>query len=627
MTDCATGPRRSHRMPFGTRIVEGQGVRFRIWAPDAPDAGVELCLEGPGGGQEFLPMRPLADGWFECISDRAGPGSRYRFRIAHDLLVPDPASRFQAGDVHGPSVVVDPEAFVWPDPDWRGRPWEEAVFYELHVGAFSPAGTFAGVIERLDYLAGLGITAIELMPVADFPGRRNWGYDGVLPFAPHRGYGGPEDLKRLVAEAHQRSIMVFLDVVYNHFGPEGNYLYVYGGKTLFTERHRTPWGDAVNFDGPGSRGVRDFFIHNALYWLNEYHLDGLRLDACHAIFDDSSPDILEEIALAVRRGPGRERLVHLVLENDANRAGYLARDAARAPKYYAAQWNDDLHHACHVLLTGEKTGYYRDYAETPLRHLGRCLAEGFAYQGEPSPYRQGVRRGERSRHLPLTAFVSYLQNHDQIGKRAQGERLSLLTDESRLRLAAALLLLAPSPPLLFMGEEFAADTPFLFFCDFGPDLANAVTEGRRREFARFPEFRDPEASRRIPDPNAVETFERSRLDWQQAESARGRRFHRLYLNLLALRQEAITPLVANLGGGSATYRLIGPEALLVRWQPEEGPRLLVLVNFAAEPVALPQVVSGTLLYADPPESGPAMVRGGNLPGRTIVWFLEGAPQS
>jgi malto-oligosyltrehalose trehalohydrolase len=321
-----------------------------LWAPTAQT--VELVLDGDGAP---LPMPAIGEGWREIVVE-APAATRYRYRVDGALEVPDPASRFNPDDVHGPSEVVAPEAFEWPDERWRGRPWEEAAIYELHVGAFSPEGTFAGVEARLDYLAALGVTAVELMPVADFSGRRSWGYDGVLAFAPDAAYGRPEDLKRLVVAAHARGLMVLLDVVYNHFGPDGNYLHLYASH-FFTDRHQTPWGVAINFDGKNSRTVREFFIHNALYWLEEFHLDGLRLDAAHAIADDSTPDILVELAERVRRGPGAEREVHLVLENDKNQSRYLARSEAGRPRWHTAQWNDDIHHAFHVLLTGAADGY------------------------------------------------------------------------------------------------------------------------------------------------------------------------------------------------------------------------------------------------------------------------------
>ncbi len=608
-----------HAMPFGAAIMPQGGVLFRLWAPKAQ--AVELCLEEEEGLQEFLLMDCLADGWFQLAVPAAAPGTLYRFRIDSGLLVPDPASRRQFGDVHGPSVVVDPEDFSWPEKPWPGRPWEEAIIYEIHVGAFSPAGTFAGVVERLDYLVELGVTAIELMPVADFPGRRNWGYDGVLLFSPAAVYGSPADLKRLVRAAHARGLMVFLDVVYNHLGPEGNYLHVYGGDVFFTDRYQTPWGSAVNFQDQGSRPVRDFFIHNALYWLEEYRFDGLRLDAVHAIFDNSSPGILTELAATVRQRLGRRRHIHLILENDNNEAHYLARDENGSPAHFTAQWNDDLHHACHVLLTGEKTGYYLDYAAAPLRHLGRCLAEGFAYQGEVSAYRHGACRGEKSAHLPSQAFVSFLQNHDQIGNRALGERLTTLAPEPLLRIMAALVLLAPSPPLLFMGEEFGARTPFLFFCDFGADLARSVTEGRRREFAGFPEFAAPELQARIPDPNAIGTFKASCLCWPEQKGETGRRFQQLYKTLLRLRRQEIVPRLAGMRGGRAEYRLIGPKALQVGWVLGDGSRLRVIVNFAAESEAYRLPPAAALIYAAP-DDRQDLWQQHRIPPQAVAWFLE-----
>src|SRR6266550_7034457 len=511
--------RRRHPMPFGAESLDDGKVRFRLWAPKAER--VELCL----ANQKPQVLSKLEDGWFELVI-HAPAGSQYQYRINGQTKVPDPASRFQPSDVHGPSQVIDPAAFEWQDEHWRGRPWEEAVIYELHVGTFTPEGTFAAAEQRLDYLADLGITAVELMPIADFAGARNWGYDGVLPFAPDNGYGHPDDLKRLIQAAHRQGLMAFLDVVYNHFGPEGNYLRTYAPE-FFTVRHCTPWGDAINFDGPGSRVVRDFFIDNALYWLEEYHFDGLRFDAVHAIVDESHPDILTELAETVREKLGAHRLIHLVLENDQNAAHYLAPPSGRrnavatiegdqhnSRRLYDAQWNDDIHHALRVLITGETDGYYCDYSEQPIRHLGRCLAEGFSYQGERSRLRNNAPRGEPSRDLLPTSFVSFLQNHDQVGNRAYGERIIKLAEPKALKAALAILLLAPSPPLLLMGEEFGASTPFLFFCDFDGELATAVTEGRRNEFARFKKFSSPAKRASIPDPNAETTFTSSKLDWR-----------------------------------------------------------------------------------------------------------------
>jgi maltooligosyltrehalose trehalohydrolase len=447
--------------------------------------------------------------------------------------------------------------------------------YELHVGTFTPAGTYLAAIERLDYLVDLGITAIELMPLADFAGARNWGYDGVLPFAPDAAYGTPEELKRLVQAAHARGLMVLLDVVYNHFGPEGNYLGAYAPQ-FFNPAHQTPWGAAINFDGPSNRTVRDFFVHNALYWIEEYHFDGLRMDAVHAIADDSPVHIVEEIAAAVASGPGSERHVHVVLENDANQARFLERDRPAAH----AQWNDDSHHAFHVLVTGEADGYYRDYAERPAWMLGRTLAEGFAFQDDPSPHRGGERRGEPSAHLPHEAFVNFIQNHDQVGNRAMGERLGALAPEPARRLAAAALLLAPTVPLLFMGEEFNAATPFLFFCDFKGELADAVREGRRKEFSAFAKFAQPEMREKIPDPNAASTFEASKLDWECLTRPEHARWLDNYRTLIALRRLKIVPRLDGRARASS-FRDVGRNGVEVNWVFGDGTRLTFRGNFSA----------------------------------------------
>ncbi len=410
----------AHHMPFGAELLP-EGVRFRLWAPDC--RSVSLCLEGPDAVSE-TPMQRSETGWYETVAAEAGPGTRYRFRVDGDLRVPDPASRFQPDDIHGASEVIDPAAYAWRQDAWRGRPWEETILYELHVGTFSPEGTYRGVMDRLDYLVDLGVTAIELMPLADFPGRRDWGYNGAYPYAPDASYGRPEDLKALIDAAHERGLMVFLDVVYNHFGPEGNYLHAYAKRFFDSEKH-TPWGAAISFDKPDSAAVRDFYIHNALYWIGEYRFDGLRFDAVHAIEDSSETHILEEIADAVHETFGSDRHVHLVLEND-NKSRYLARAADNTPLLYVGQWNDDFHNALHVTLTGESSGYYVDYIDDPLAHLGRCLAEGFTFQGAPIAYLDGEPRGEPSGHLPPLAFVNFLQNHDQTGNRALGDRITTL---------------------------------------------------------------------------------------------------------------------------------------------------------------------------------------------------------
>jgi maltooligosyltrehalose trehalohydrolase len=608
---------RRHNMPFGAECRGDGSVRFRLWAPAA--RRVELCL-GDTTQATHISLAERDKGWFELVTDAVKPGTQYRFRIDEGQKVPDPASRFQPQDVHEPSEVIDPDAFFWRDQSWRGRRWEEAVIYELHVGTFTPAGTFSSVRERLDYLADLGITAIELMPVADFPGRRNWGYDGVFPFAPDSAYGRPEDLKELVQSAHNRGIMVLLDVVYNHFGPEGNYLGLYAPQ-FFTDRHHTPWGNAVNFDGPGNQTVREFFIDNALYWLTEYHFDGLRLDAVHAIIDDSTPHILDELADTVRSSVEPDRHVHLVLENDRNQSRYLQRTDHCKPRAYTAQWNDDIHHVLHVILTGERDGYYSDYAEHPLDRLGRCLTGGFAYQGEASQYRNGEARGEPTNGLPPTAFVSFLQNHDQIGNRAFGERITTLADPHLVRAALEIILLAPSPPLLFMGEEFGSETPFLFFCDFGKDLAEAVTVGRRNEFAGFARFNDPSAREQIPDPNAAGTFESSRLDWDVIVQPRHREWLRLYRDLLRLRCQHIISRLSTACAVKAEYVVHGNRGLTAEWCFPDSSKLTLLANLGTASASGFTLPATPMIYASEEVSTDTLKRG-TLPASSVVWFLQ-----
>jgi len=609
--------KRSHNMPFGAECRDDGSTRFRLWAPAAKR--VEVSIEEKNRVIQIA-LEPRAEGWFELLSEAAKAGTRYSFRINGKQLVPDPASRFQPGDAHKPSEVIDPNAFDWRDDNWRGRPWEEAVLYELHVGTFTPSGAFAGVRERIDYLRDLGVTAIELMPVSDFPGKRNWGYDGVFPFAPDSTYGRPEDLKELVQHAHSRGIMVVLDVVYNHFGPEGNYLNSYAPQ-FFTDRHKTPWGNGINFDGPESRVVRDFFVNNALYWLTEYHFDGLRLDAVHAISDDSSPDILTELAAAVRSTLDPDRQVHLILENDRNQSHYLQRAKERCqPETYTAQWDDDVHHTLHVLMTGERDGYYVDYADHPLNQLGRCLAEGFAYQGEKSTLRKGAVRGEPTTGVPLAAFITFLQNHDQTGNRAFGERITRLAEPSAVRAAAAILILAPSPPMLFMGEEFGAETPFLFFCDFEKDLAAAVTEGRRSEFAQFARFSDAAERESIPDPNAPSTFEASRLNWSALDQSRHQDWLSFYRRLLILRKKHITSRLSGACRIIADYKIHGDQGLTVTWSFPDQAALTLIANLGPTPLRDIGSAPGAILYASEGVDRDALKQG-NLPAWSVVWSL------
>ena len=586
-----TGP---DRMPPGADVVPGGGVRFRLWAPNCRHVAVETA-DGLEPARS-TPMAETGDGWHECLVPRARAGTRYRYILPDGMRVPDPASRFQPEDAHGPSEVIDPGAYRWSDTAWHGRPWHEAVLYELHVGAFTAAGTFRAARERLDHLAALGVTGIEIMPVADFPGRRNWGYDGVLLYAPDSTYGRPDDFRALVDAAHARGIMVLLDVVYNHFGPDGNYLPLYA-PAFFTDRHRTPWGAGINFDGPQSRAVREFIIHNALYWIDEFHLDGLRLDAVHAILDDSPRDVLDELAERVRAAGRRE--VHLVLENEENQTRRLAREADGRTRHYTAQWNDDVHHVLHVAATGEDRGYYAEYLGDPKK-LGRALAEGFAYQGERMDYR-GRPRGEPSGVLPPTAFVAFIQNHDQIGNRAFGERLTALASPDALRALAAVYLLLPQIPMLFMGEEWGAAQPFPFFCDFEGDLADAVREGRRREFARFPEFQSDAARDRIPDPLSDRTYGSAKLDWADLDKPEHRVWLDLYRRLLARRREAVVPLLPGIGAHAATYEVIGPGAVAVHWGFGNGAQkgvLALAANLSDDPVSGFRLDLGRVLWQE-----------------------------
>lgn len=609
--------KRLHKMPFGAECRDDGSVRFRLWAPAA--RRVELRLTGAKHSTS-IPLEERPQGWFELITDAAKPGTQYRFRVDDAQEVPDPASRFQPRDVHGPSQVIDPEGFDWRDDGWRGRPWEEAVIYELHVGAFTPSGKFSSLRARLDYLAELGITAIELMPVADFPGKRNWGYDGVFPFAPDSIYGRPEDLKRFIQSAHGHGIMVLLDVVYNHFGPEGNYLHSYAPQ-FFTDQHCTPWGNAINFDGAASRAVRDFFIHNAIYWLTEYHFDGLRLDAVNAIRDNSTPHFLTELAEEVRNAIEPDRHIHLILENELNQAHHLKRSKQCQAELYNAQWNDDIHHALHVLVTSERDGYYSDYSDNSVARLGRCLCEGFDFQGEISLYRNGQRRGERTTGLPPSAFVSFLQNHDQVGNRAFGERITTIADPRAVRAAVAILLLAPSPPLLFMGEEFGVESPFLFFCDFEKSLAPAVAAGRRNEFARFARFNDPAVREGIPDPNAATTFTTSKVDWHDLAQPRHQEWLSFYRELLKLRSQHIVPRLSGSCVMKANYEVQENRGLSAHWDFPDRSKLTLLANLAADAISGITIPYAQMIYASK-EVNDNTLKEGTLPAWSVVWFLE-----
>ncbi|OWW22265.1 malto-oligosyltrehalose trehalohydrolase [Noviherbaspirillum denitrificans] len=581
----------SFEASFGARLVAPDRTRFRLWAPGCEQVSVEI------EGMAAVSMQQAGDGWFVAEA-QCGTGARYKYRVSSGLAVPDPASRAQAGDVHDASIVCDPDAYQWKHADWNGRPWHETVLLELHAGTM---GGFEGVAKQLPLLAELGITAIELMPVADFPGPRNWGYDGVLHYAPDAAYGSPEQLKALVDTAHGLGMMVFLDVVYNHFGPDGNYLGTYAPQ-FFRDDIHTPWGQAIDFR---KQPVRDFFTENAIYWLDEFRFDGLRFDAVHAISDK---DWLVEMAQRVRAAMAAGRHVHLVLENDDNSARLLERAPSRL---FDAQWNDDMHHILHVLLTGEREGYYGGYVGQPAEKLARGLAEGFIYQGEAALLPGGPSRGEPSAHLPPTAFVFFLQNHDQIGNRAFGERLTVLAQPQALRAAMALQLMSPQIPMLFMGEESGATQPFLYFTShLTADLAEAVRNGRRQEFARFAAFSDPALRERIPDPNDEETFQQS---IPHPDPDTGQATREWIASLLAIRRTHIVPRLE--GARSLGADILGPAAVAARWRMGDGQVLVVSINLGAAPVPFTPG-SGTLLFATEGAEGNV------LPAHAVLAILE-----
>ena len=563
-----SGPR------FGP-LLRRDGAALRLWAPAA--RAVTAMLDRPH------PMMKDDAGWFTVEVAQARAGTRYKFRIDDEIEVPDPASHFQPDDVSGPSEIIDHTAYPWRAPQWTGRPWSEAVILECHVGTFTPAGTYRAMIEKLEHLVDSGITAIELMPLADFAGARNWGYDGVLWYAPDHVYGTPDDLKTLIDEAHLRGLMVFLDVVYNHFGPEGNYLGRYAPQ-FFCDR-QTPWGAAIDYQRPE---VEDFAIENALHWLGHYRFDGLRLDAVHAIGEPGGLKLLAELSQAVGEFAQQTgRIIHLMLENDDNRTSLLDPTTAAPRGKYRAQWNDDYHHAWHVLLAGETHGYYMDY-ERPAELIARVLRKGFAYQGEASKHRGGTKRGEAVNNLPPTAFINFLQNHDQIGNRALGDRLEWSADPRAMEAALAVTLLAPMPPMLFMGEEFGARTPFPFFCDFRGELADAIRAGRRREFAQaYAAFGDE-----VPDPLALATFKSAVLNWSDLADA-GLHRHAYVKRLLQVRRAEIVPRLATIKFQDADHR---NGVLLASWLSAGDSLLLLQANLSDEPRPRRQADQGLQIW-------------------------------
>ncbi|WP_213739043.1 malto-oligosyltrehalose trehalohydrolase [Bradyrhizobium sp. dw_411] len=566
---------------FGASLT-ADGASFRLWAPAAKR--VDLLLDQPH------PMLLNKDGWFSLDVPGVKAGARYKFRIDDEIDVPDPASAFQPEDVSGPSEVIDHASYRWRATDWRGRPWQETVVTEAHVGTFTQQGTFRAMIDRLDHLVATGITALELLPLADFAGARNWGYDGVLWYAPDSAYGRPDDLKTLIDEAHLRGLMVFLDVVYNHFGPEGNYLGRYA-PGFFTDA-QTPWGSAIDYRVPQ---VRAFAIENALYWLREYRFDGLRLDAVHTIAELGEISMLHDLSAAAgdfARETGRH--IQLVHENDDNRVSVLDAEQNPPRGKYRAQWNDDYHHAWHVLLTGETQGYYSDFQRSPLRDIARALGSGFVYQGEASAHRNGQLRGEPSGGLAPTAFINFLQNHDQIGNRALGDRLEGTVSPEALEAALAITLLAPAIPMLFMGEEWGSKAPFPFFCDFKDDLAKAVREGRRREYAwAYAKYGDE-----VPDPLDASTFQSAVLDWESRKTT-GRKRLALVRELLAIRAREIIPRLAGARFGDA--RAADNGLLTADWRLGDGATLRLTANLSKTAITQkPGRTNGSLIWGDAP---------------------------
>jgi maltooligosyltrehalose trehalohydrolase len=532
----------------------GYGCRFRVWAPEA--SLVSVVLEGGGD----YPMGKSADGYFHITVPGCEPGNLYRYRVDGQGPFPDPASRFQPRGVHGPSQIVDPSAFAWSDHGWTGIAREDLILYELHAGTFTPEGTFLSAAARLPELQELGVTAVELMPVADFAGDRNWGYDGVALFAPARCYGTPDELRRFVDTAHRLGLAVFLDVVYNHFGPDGAYHSAFS-EHYFSKAHNSPWGDGINFDGPNSEPVRDFVIENALHWVHEYHVDGLRLDSTHAIVDDSPRHIVASLASAVRTSLAASGRRGIVIAEDVRNVASIVQAEHDGGWGLDAVWADDFHHQVRRALAGDHDGYYEDF-DGSATAIAETARKGWFYCGQYAPH-YGKERGTDPTGLEYTRFVLLLQNHDQIGNRAFGDRLHHTIDVAAYRAASALLLVLPEIPLLFMGQEWAASTPFLFFTDHHPELGLAVTEGRRREFGTFRAFANPEIRDAIPDPQALSTFVSSRLCRREREQEPHASVLRLYGALLALRKSE--PALRGAGrSGELTAAASGEDALIIR---------------------------------------------------------------
>ena len=567
---------RSFPDSWGAEYVAPDTVRFRLWATAHDTLTLRLA------GQDRT-MNPVGDGWFEYQASGIAPGTEYAFVLSDGTVIPDPASRAQTAGVNGPSQVVDPTQYRWQHEAWAGRPWEETVVYELHIGTFTPEGTFRSAISKLADLAALGITMIEVMPVSQFAGDRGWGYDGVLLYAPHSAYGTPDDFRAFIDAAHGHGLSVVLDIVLNHFGPEGNYLPLLS-PDFFDKERVTPWGAGIAYDVDA---VRRYIADAPLYWLTQFNLDGLRFDAIDQIEDRNEPHILLEIAERIRADIP-QRAVHLTTEDCRNVIFLHPREKDGSAPLFTGEWNDDFHNAAHVLATGETHAYYQDFAEAPEKHLARILTEGFAWQGEISPH-SGEPRGVKSAGQPPVAFVDFIQNHDQVGNRAQGERLIELAGAEKTQILLATLLLSPHIPLLFMGEEYGETHPFLFFTDFHGDLARAVREGRAREF----EGHAGHEEGAVPDPNAESTFMRSKLDWQKTTGAEGARWLALTKTLLALRHQYIVPLLASAGGHAGHVIATAEGFLAVSWTFPRG-TLSIAFNLGKATQPLPDLPGKTL---------------------------------
>lgn len=567
---------------WGSEFVTDSTVRFRLWAPG--QESLSLRLNG-----EEQPMNAVDDGWFEYEATGVSPGAEYQYVLADGMAVPDPASRAQKADVNGPSLVVDPNQYAWQNTGWQGRPWEETVVYEMHFGTFTPEGTYQAAIEKLPYLAELGITMIEVLPVSQFGGNRGWGYDGVLLYAPHSAYGTPDDFKAFIDAAHGYGLSVVLDIVLNHFGPEGNYLPLLA-PAFFHKERMTPWGPGIAYDVDAARR---YIVEAPLYWLKEYRLDGLRFDAIDHIDDISEKHVLTEIAERIR-AEITDRPIHLTTEDSRNITSLHPRNDAGDAPLFTAEWNDDFHNAIHVFATGETHAYYEDFAGEPEKHVARTLAEGFAYQGEMSQH-AGAKRGVDSTGQPPVAFVDFIQNHDQTGNRAHGDRLIELAGAERTKVLLATLLLSPHIPLLFMGEEYGETNPFQFFTDFHGELAKAVREGRAKEFKGH-HGHDGED---VPDPNAEQTFLRSKLDWNRRSGEQGKAWLALTRHLLELRQQHIVPLLATAKGAGRVVET-APGLVAVSWAFEKG-TLSMALNIGDSAQPLPNF-PGETIFAWPHEA-------------------------